>query len=84
MDLTTLDVTDIHLPVSVGGVVEFLGDRLSDQAQEAGTINYELLTRISQRVRRDYWKPREDKPSKPAPSQKTKPKSVKRQRSPGR
>ena len=84
MDLTTLDVTDIHLPVSVGGVVEFLGDRLSDHAQEAGTINYELLTRISQRVRRDYWKPREDKPSKPAPSQKTKPKSVKRQRSPGR
>ena len=66
MDLTILDVTDIHLPVDVGGVVEFLGERLSDQADEAGTINYELLTRISGRVRRDYWKPRDKSSEKPA------------------
>ncbi|MGB3457565.1 MAG: alanine racemase [Litorimonas sp.] len=57
MDLSTLDVTDIHLPVKVGGVVEYLGDRLSEAAAEAGTINYELLVRIGQRARRDYWKP---------------------------
>jgi alanine racemase len=58
MDLTLLDITDIHLPVNVGGVVEFLGERLSDMAEEAGTINYECLTRIGSRVRRDYWKPK--------------------------
>lgn len=98
MDLTILDVTDIHLPVEIGGVVEFLGDRLTEQAGEAGTINYELLTRISPRVRRDYWKPRGKSSDKPAPSDKGKlrprkgprqssssrPRSSSRQRSPGR
>jgi alanine racemase len=58
MDSTILDVTDTHLPVKVGGVVEFLGERLTEMADDAGTINYELLTRIGQRVRRDYWKPK--------------------------
>ncbi|MEL6687526.1 MAG: alanine racemase [Pseudomonadota bacterium] len=81
MDLTVLDITDIHLPVSVGGVVEFLGDRLSEQATEAGTIKYELLTRISQRVRRDYWKPRDKTDDRPKSSR---PKKSPRQRSPGR
>lgn len=54
MDLTIVDVTDVHLPVQVGGVVVFLGDHLQDQASDAGTINYELLTRLGQRLRRDY------------------------------
>lgn len=54
MDLTVIDVTDVHLPVSVGGVVVFLGDQLEDQAKVAGTINYELLIRMGQRLRRDY------------------------------
>lgn len=61
MDLTIVDVTDLHMPVQVGGVVVFLGDRLEAQAKAAGTINYELLVRLGQRVRRDYWKPRNDK-----------------------
>jgi alanine racemase len=63
MDLTTLDTTDIHLPVQVGGVVEFLGEHMEERAREAGTINYELLARLGQRVRRDYWKPPQE-PSK--------------------
>ncbi|WP_298911994.1 alanine racemase [uncultured Algimonas sp.] len=73
MDLTLLDVTDVHLPMNVGGVVELLGERLEALAEEAGTINYELLVRIGQRPRRDYWKPRQgsarqgsDKPGAPA------------------
>lgn len=57
MDLTIVDTTDIAAPVQLGGVVEFLGERLEEQAQESGTINYELLTRVGQRARRDYWKP---------------------------
>lgn len=62
MDLTILDVTDLRMPVQVGGVAVFLGDQLEDQAKAAGTINYELLSQIGQRVRRDYWKPRGDNP----------------------
>ncbi|GLQ19252.1 alanine racemase [Algimonas porphyrae] len=61
MDITLLDVTDLHLPVQVGGVAIFLGDHLEDQAAEGNTINYELLVRIGQRVRRDYWKPKSDR-----------------------
>jgi len=76
MDLTILDTTDIAMPVQVGGVVEFLGDHLEERAREAGTINYELLVRLGQRVRRDYWKPRQsdDKPArKPAAKSRAKP-----------
>ncbi|MEM9600215.1 MAG: alanine racemase [Pseudomonadota bacterium] len=61
MDLTLLDVTDLHLPVQVGGVAIFLGDHLEDQARASHTINYELLVRIGDRVRRDYWKPKKDR-----------------------
>ncbi|MEM7728427.1 MAG: alanine racemase [Pseudomonadota bacterium] len=90
MDLTILDVTDVQLPVKVGGVVELLGDRLQDMAEEAGTINYELLVRIGQRARRDYWKPGgKDKPDTaktPAPRTSRQPQKRGRrpQRSPGR
>ncbi len=56
MDLTVLDVTEVHLPVQVGGVVEFLGDQLAAQAQIAGTIDYELLIRLGQRLRRNYMR----------------------------
>ena len=54
MDLTIVDVTDVHLPVEVGGVVVFLGEELAAQAQAAGTIDYELLVRLGQRLRRNY------------------------------
>lgn len=72
MDLTTLDTTDIHLPVQIGGVVEFLGEHMEERAREAGTINYELLARLGQRVRRDYWKPRQE-PVKNGPRPSNKP-----------
>jgi len=54
MDLTILDVTDVHLPVNVGGVVAFRGSEIQSEADGLGTINYELLVNIGQRCRRDY------------------------------
>jgi len=54
MDLTMLDVTDVNLPFQVGGVVAFRGDQLQADADNIGTLNYELLTRLGQRCRRDY------------------------------
>jgi alanine racemase len=54
MDLTMIDVS--HLDAQVGDEVELFGPHLSinRQAQQAGTISYELLTSISQRVARVY------------------------------
>ena len=57
MDLTTVDVTQIpeHL-VQVGALVDFFGPRQSIDkvALSAGTIDYELLTRLGTRFQRDY------------------------------
>jgi len=57
MDLTTLDVTGVpdHL-VYPGTVVDFIGPSQSiDQvASDAGTIDYELLTRLGSRFDRQY------------------------------
>lgn len=54
MDMTMIDVTgaDLH----PGDPVELMGDhvRLSELAHRMGTIPYEVLTGISQRVRRIY------------------------------
>jgi len=58
MDLTMIDATDANLSVEVGGVVVFRGQHLETEAGSAGTINYELLVRLGQRCRRDYWKPK--------------------------
>jgi alanine racemase len=58
MDLTMIDATDANLTVEVGGVVIFRGDHLEAEAKSAKTINYELLVRLGQRCRRDYWKPK--------------------------
>lgn len=58
MDLTMVDATDANLAVEVGGVVIFRGKHLEAEAKNAGTINYELLVRLGQRCRRDYWKPK--------------------------
>lgn len=57
MDLTTLDVT--ALPpgaLAVGDVVALLGGGvpLEDAAELAGTISYEILTRLSTRLARRY------------------------------
>jgi len=60
MDLTMIDATDAKLSVEVGGVVVFRGEHLEAEAQSAKTINYELLVRLGQRCRRDYWKPKKN------------------------
>ena len=58
MDLITLDVTGIpeHV-VQRGAMVELLGDNieLEDIARMAGTINYEVLTRLGRRHQRIYF-----------------------------
>jgi len=53
MDMITIDVTHID-NVAVGDVVELWGQNVSIQevATCADTIDYELMTRISQRVPR--------------------------------
>lgn len=54
MDMTMLDVTDVD--VKAGDLVELMGSHihLTDLAAWAGTIPYEILTGISQRVKRIY------------------------------
>ncbi len=62
MDLTIVDATDANLAVEVGGVVIFRGEHLETESKSAKTINYELLVRLGQRCRRDYWKPKKKEP----------------------
>ncbi len=56
MDMTMIDITNID-NVQVGDVVEIFGANILVQelAAQAGTIAYEILTGISQRVRRVYF-----------------------------
>jgi alanine racemase len=57
MDLVTLDVTDVPPEaVKVGAEVEFFGDTipLEEFAASAGTMNYEVLTRLGSRLHREY------------------------------
>ncbi|HVZ25140.1 MAG TPA: alanine racemase, partial [Sediminibacterium sp.] len=55
MDMTMLDVTDVP-DVAEGDMVEVFGTHIPVQqvASEGGTIAYEILTGISQRVKRIY------------------------------
>jgi len=55
MDLTILDVTGFSRPVQLGDWAEFMGDDLLAFAKLAGTIPYELMTRLGTRSRRDYF-----------------------------
>ncbi|MBC8004186.1 MAG: alanine racemase, partial [Verrucomicrobia bacterium] len=54
MDMCMIDVTGLQ--VAVGDEVELMGEHIhvSDIAQAIGTIPYEILTGISQRVKRVY------------------------------
>ena len=56
MDVTMLDVTGI--PVAVGDEVEIFGSHISvaEVAEKMGTIPYEVLTSVNQRVKRIYFK----------------------------
>ena len=55
MDMTMIDVTNIS-NVKEGDVVEIFGKNLSIQkvAEWSGTITYEVMTGVSQRVKRVY------------------------------
>lgn len=60
MDLITLDITDLPDGVaSAGGMVELLGQHttVDDMARIAGTIGYEVLTRLGHRYTRQYRNP---------------------------
>lgn len=56
MDLTMFDVTDVPEPVLGHGWIELIGPNapLDDLAQAAGTIGYELLTKLGHRYARRY------------------------------
>ncbi|HNE46498.1 MAG TPA: bifunctional UDP-N-acetylmuramoyl-tripeptide:D-alanyl-D-alanine ligase/alanine racemase [Chitinophagales bacterium] len=56
MDMTMIDIT--HLPhLREGDAVEIFGEHItiSQHAEMQGTIAYEVMTGISQRVKRVYW-----------------------------
>lgn len=54
MDLLTVDVTDLRCMVAPGMMAELIGPQadLEAQAEEAGTLGYELLTGLGSRVER--------------------------------
>jgi len=56
MDMTMVDVTDVNC--KVGDSVELFGTHrpIAQLANECATIPYEILTSISGRVKRVYWK----------------------------
>lgn len=54
MDLTALDVSSLRIPPAIGDWAEFLGENLEQDASAAATINYEMLTRLGSRARREY------------------------------
>ncbi|PIR31637.1 MAG: alanine racemase [Alphaproteobacteria bacterium CG11_big_fil_rev_8_21_14_0_20_44_7] len=57
MDLITIDIS--KLPINhqkIGQEVQIVGDKytISDMAKDAGTVEYEILTRLGQRYKRIY------------------------------
>jgi alanine racemase len=56
MDLITLDVTAAGGKIKAGARIEFLGAhaKLEEQAARCGTLGYELLTGLSNRVQRTF------------------------------
>jgi alanine racemase len=58
MDMLTFDVTDLE-SACIGDTVQLWGDKLpiNDVASHVGTIAYELMTRVSKRVVRQYLGP---------------------------
>ena len=56
MDLTILDASDYKGDIVIGDRVHFWGDDLTGQAERMGLLDYEVLTRLGSRLRRDYHK----------------------------
>lgn len=56
MDLTTVDVSELPVPPAVGDWAELIGATLSleEVGRRAGTIGYEVLTRLGSRFHRVY------------------------------
>jgi alanine racemase len=56
MDLITIDVTDVEGEISRGDLVTLIGPELPIEAvgKAAGTIGYEILTRLGPRFVRRY------------------------------
>ncbi len=56
MDLITVDVTDVGLGLARGDFVDLIGPNLTIEAMgaAAGTIGYEVLTRLGRRFHRVY------------------------------
>jgi alanine racemase len=55
MDMTMIDVTDIECMEGDEVIVFGAGLDISELAEKVGTIPYEILTSISQRVKRVYF-----------------------------
>ena len=57
MDMTLVDVTGLE--VAIGDSVEIIGAHLTlhEFAKRSGTISYEVLTRLSERLGRTVWNP---------------------------
>lgn len=56
MDMTMVDVTDIECREGEEVIVFGTGYPITEIATQAGTIPYEILTSISSRVKRVYWR----------------------------
>lgn len=56
MDLTILDATDYKGEIKIGDRAVFWGEDLTGQAERMGLLDYEILTRLGSRLRRDYHK----------------------------
>jgi alanine racemase len=57
MDLVTLDVTEVpEREAHAGAAVEFIGPHqtVDELAQAAGTLPYEIYTRLGDRITRHY------------------------------
>lgn len=61
MDYTILDITDLKKFVQPGEKAVFFGANLEKQAEQAGTLNYELLTHLGQRCKRVYIRDQDSK-----------------------
>jgi alanine racemase len=55
MDMTMLDVTDVEAKEGDEVIVFGPGYSILDIARDLGTIPYEILTAVSQRVKRVYY-----------------------------
>lgn len=58
MDSCMVDVTEAGADVAAGEPVEIFGENIpvSDVAEAVGTIPYEILTSVSPRVKRVYYR----------------------------